>query len=47
MEVTQLPESEFATMRTKLKPVVDKYAKEFGEGTMQEMMGELTKIRGK
>jgi hypothetical protein len=34
-------------MRDKLKPVVDKFSKEFGEATAKEMTAELGKIRAK
>jgi tripartite ATP-independent transporter DctP family solute receptor len=47
MQVTELSAAEQATMRAKLKPVVDKYSKEFGEDTAKEMQSELEKIRGK
>ena len=47
MQVTELSAAEQTTMRTKLKPVVDKYSKEFGEDVAKEMLSELEKIRGK
>ena len=46
MQVTELPAPEQAKMREKLKPVIDKFGKEFGEGATQEMYRELEKIRG-
>jgi tripartite ATP-independent transporter DctP family solute receptor len=47
MQVTELSPAEQAAMRAKLKPVVDKFSKEFGEGVSKEMLAELEKIRGK
>ena len=47
MQVTELPPAEQAKMREKLKPVVDKFGKEFGETTTREMLAELAKIRAK
>jgi tripartite ATP-independent transporter DctP family solute receptor len=47
MQVTELSPAEQTAMRAKLKPVVDKFSKEFGEGTSKEMLAELEKIRGK
>ena len=47
MQVTELPPAEQAKMREKLKPVVDKFSKEFGEATTKEMLAELAKIRAK
>jgi TRAP-type C4-dicarboxylate transport system substrate-binding protein len=47
MQVTELPAAEQAAMRAKLKPVVDKYSKEFGEDTARELLGELEKVRAR
>ncbi|MBT9550890.1 MAG: TRAP transporter substrate-binding protein [Hydrogenophaga sp.] len=47
MQVTELPAAEQAKLRTKLQPVLAKYAKEFGEDTTKEMMAELAKARTK
>lgn len=47
MQVTELSPAEQAKMREKLKPVVDKFGKEFGEATTREMLAELAKIRAK
>jgi tripartite ATP-independent transporter DctP family solute receptor len=47
MQVTELSAAEQAKMRDKLKPVVDKFSKEFGEATAKEMTAELGKIRAK
>lgn len=46
MQVTELPPAEQAKMRTKLQPVLAKYAKEFGEDTTGELNAELAKVRG-
>ena len=47
MQVTELSATEQAALRAKVKPVVEKYSKEFGEASAKEMIGELEKIRGK
>ena len=47
MQVTELSAPEQAKLRDKLKPVVDKFSKEFGEATAKEMTAELAKIRAK
>jgi TRAP-type C4-dicarboxylate transport system substrate-binding protein len=47
MQVTELSAAEQAAMRAKLKPVIDKFSKDFGEGTSKEMLSELEKSRGK
>jgi tripartite ATP-independent transporter DctP family solute receptor len=47
MQVTELSAAEQASMRTKLKPVIDKYSKEFGEDTAKEMLAEIEKARKK
>lgn len=47
MQVTELSPAEQATLRTKLKPVIDKYSKEFGEDTAKEMLAEIEKARKK
>ncbi len=46
MQITELPAAEQAKMRTKLQPVVAKFAKEFGEDATAELNGELAKVRG-
>ena len=46
MQITELPAAEQAKLRAKLQPVLAKYGKEFGEATTNELMGELTKVRG-
>ena len=45
MQVTELSAAEQAKLRDKLKPVVEKFSKEFGEATAKEMTAELGKIR--
>ena len=47
MQVTELSAADQAKMRDKLKPVVAKFSKEFGEANAKEMFAELEKIRGK
>ena len=45
MQVTEFSAPEQAKIRDKLKPVVDKFSKEFGEATAKDMTAELAKIR--
>ncbi len=47
MQITELPAAEQARMRDKLKPVVAKFSKEFGEASAKEMFAELERIRAK
>ena len=47
MQVTELAPAEQAAIRAKLKPVVEKYSKEFGEDATKEMFAELEKARAK
>lgn len=47
MQVTEFTAAEQGKLREKLKPVVDKFGKEFGEATTKEMTAELAKIRAK
>jgi len=47
MQVTEFSAPEQAKLRDKLKPVVDKFSKEFGEATAKEMTADLAKIRAK
>ena len=47
MQITDLPAAEHARLADKLKPVVAKFSKEFGEATAKEMNDELAKIRAK
>jgi len=39
--------TEQAALRTKLKPVIDKYSKEFGEDTAKKMLADIEKARKK
>lgn len=45
MQVTELPPAEVQKIRDKLKPVVDKYAKQAGEQTYGELTSEIAKVR--
>jgi len=45
MQVTEFSAPEQAKLRDKLKPVVEKFSKEFGEATAKDMTAELAKIR--
>jgi tripartite ATP-independent transporter DctP family solute receptor len=47
MQVTEFGPAEQAAMRTKLKPVIDKYSKEFGEDVAKEFLAEVEKARPK
>lgn len=47
LQITELPAAEHARLADKLKPVVAKFSKEFGEATAKEMNDELAKIRAK
>jgi TRAP-type transport system periplasmic protein len=47
MQVTELSPAEQTALRTKLKPVIDKYSKEFGEDTAKEMLADIEKARKK
>ncbi len=47
MQVTELPAAEQAKMSEKLKPVVAKFSKEFGETAAKEMFAELERLRAK
>lgn len=47
MKVAELPPAEVTKVREKVKPVVDKYAKDVGDALMSELNAELAKIRGK
>ena len=46
MKVAELPPAEAAKIREKIKPVVDKYAKDVGEPLMKEFNAEIAKARG-
>jgi tripartite ATP-independent transporter DctP family solute receptor len=46
MKVVEVEPAELAKIRERVKPVVDKYAKEAGEPLMKELEAELAKARG-
>ena len=45
MQVTELPPSEQAKLREKMKPVIEKHAASVGEGTVRDLMAELARLR--
>ncbi len=45
MTVSELPPEEMARLRTKVKPVIDKYSASVGEATVKELMAEIDKAR--
>ena len=45
MVVTELPPSEMAHLRDRMKPVIAKYSASVGEATVNEIMAELAKAR--
>lgn len=45
LQVNELPPTELARARDKVKPVIDKYTKEVGEELMKEVYAELNKLR--
>ncbi len=45
MQVSEVPPAELARMREKVKPVVEKYSKEFGEDLYKELQAEIAKAR--
>lgn len=45
MQVTELPATEVARLREKMKPVIAKHSASVGEATVQAMMSELDKLR--
>ena len=45
MVVTELPPSEMAHLRERMKPVIAKYSASVGEATVNEIMAELAKAR--
>ena len=47
MEYTELPPAEFAKIRTKLKPVIDKYSANVGTDFAKQVFTEIDKVRGK
>ena len=46
MKVADLTPAETARIREKIKPVIDKYAKDVGEPMMKELSAEIAKARG-
>jgi TRAP-type C4-dicarboxylate transport system substrate-binding protein len=46
MQVNEVSPQEIARIREKIKPVIDKYAKEAGETLMSEVNAEIAKKRG-
>ena len=47
MEYTELPPAEVAKVRTKLKPVIDKYSANVGQDFAKQVYAEIDKVRGK
>lgn len=47
MEYTELPPAEVAKIRTKLKPVIDKYSANVGADFTKQVYSEVDKVRGK
>lgn len=47
LQVNELPASEIARARERVKPVIDKYTREVGEELMKEVYAELAKLRAK
>ncbi|MGS5087920.1 TRAP transporter substrate-binding protein [Hydrogenophaga sp. A37] len=45
MTISQFPAAEVAKLRTKMQPVIAKYSATVGEATVNEVMGELAKLR--
>lgn len=45
MQVTELSPAETAKLREKMKPVIAKYSSGVGESTVNELMGELARLR--
>lgn len=45
MTISQFPPAEVAKLRTKMQPVITKYSAAVGEATVNEVMGELAKLR--
>ena len=44
-EVTEIPASEINRFRDAVKPVIDKYAKQYNEALAKEMFDEIAKLR--
>jgi tripartite ATP-independent transporter DctP family solute receptor len=47
MEYSELPVAEVAKVRTKLKPVIDKYSANVGQDFAKQVYTEIDKVRGK
>jgi TRAP-type C4-dicarboxylate transport system substrate-binding protein len=47
MAINAIAPAEIARMREKTKPVLDKFVKEYGEATANEIFAEIAKVRGK
>jgi TRAP-type transport system periplasmic protein len=45
MQVNEVSPQEAAKMREKLKPVIDKFTKEYGEALVKELEAEIAKVR--
>ena len=45
MQVTELPATEVAKLRDKMKPVVEKHSASVGAAVVQEVQAELAKLR--
>ncbi len=45
MQITELPVTEVAKLRDKMKPVIDKHSASVGEATFKDMQAELAKLR--
>jgi TRAP-type transport system periplasmic protein len=47
MQVSEVTPQELGKMREKVKPIVDRYTKDYGEALSQELQAEIGKVRGK
>ena len=45
--MTELPESEINRFRDAVKPVIEKYSKQYNEALATEMFAEIAKAKGK
>jgi TRAP-type C4-dicarboxylate transport system substrate-binding protein len=45
MQVTQLPESEMAILRDKMRPVTAKHGVNVGQDVVKELQAEIDKVR--
>jgi TRAP-type transport system periplasmic protein len=46
-QINEIAPAEIAKMREKVKPVVEKFSKDVGEGFVKEVYAEIDKVRGK